>query len=204
MRRNNWKSAQVFDSRGIERSDVENIPSGRFLVEREDCRGDLPAGISYKPRKPACMRVFALLTIDLTAAQRSSGMYGRSSPAFSCAGRLFLQSFAHSPAAFVMRFPSVNSFVAPFAAAPALDGWVTVSTGFVIVALISEGRITLADASLLAGCFIAAVSSGGWPTALDAESSREFFFLSPFRFLPCRSSSTTSTCSSSFSDCSAC
>ena len=60
-----------------------------------------------------------------------------------------------------MRFPSVNSFVAPFAAAPALDGWVTVSTGFVIVALISEGRITLADASLLAGCFMAGTFVGG-------------------------------------------
>lgn len=60
-----------------------------------------------------------------------------------------------------MRFPSVNSFVAPFAAAPALDGWVTVSTGFVIVALISDGRITLADASLLAGCFMAGTFVGG-------------------------------------------
>ena len=50
--------------------------------------------------------------------------------------------------------PSVNRFVAPFAASPALDGWLTVSTGFVIATLIAQGRLTLPEASLLAGSFM--------------------------------------------------
>lgn len=50
--------------------------------------------------------------------------------------------------------PSVNRFVAPFAASPALDGWLTVSTGFVIAALIAQDRLTPPDASLLAGSFM--------------------------------------------------
>ena len=48
-----------------------------------------------------------------------------------------------------MRTASVNTFVVPFAASPAFDGWLTVSTGFVIAALIAEGRLTLVEASLL-------------------------------------------------------
>ena len=53
-----------------------------------------------------------------------------------------------------MRTASVNTFVVPFAASPAFDGWLTVSTGFVIAALIAEGRLTLVEASLLAGSFM--------------------------------------------------
>lgn len=53
-----------------------------------------------------------------------------------------------------MRTASVNTFVVPFAVSPAFDGWLTVSTGFVIASLIAEGRLTLAEASLLAGSFM--------------------------------------------------
>ena len=108
-----------------------------------------PRGRSDKLQgKPAWSRrcgnpnTFLRLRLRPTSVSHAAGR-----PTPSGTGAFFASTLPAFPCA--LR-PSTHSS-SRSAVSPAFDGWLTVSTGFVIASLIAEGRLTLAEASLLCG-----------------------------------------------------